>query len=122
MGVVAPTRIIRLLLRLPPGIVTAISFRGGCPHVAAGPLGAGRQSEVDEVRVVVVGAGETGLGGLCIVEDDVDQRSHIGHVDLPIFVYVGYSDDETFTSIAQDMIHEEGHIGDVHLPVVVDIA
>ena len=59
---------------------------------------------------------------VCFVEDDVDQRSHIGHVDLPIFVYVGYSDDETFTSIAQDMIHEEGHIGDVHLPVVVDIA
>ena len=61
---------IPIVLTLPfhfaPGVVTAVVrralLRRVIVHVAAGPLRAGRQTEVDEVWVVVVGTSEGGLG------------------------------------------------------------
>ena len=68
MDVAAPT-VSGFLLRLAPGIVAAVCLRRVGSHIAARPLRAGGQAEVDEVRVVVVGAGEVGLWGIPIQYD-----------------------------------------------------
>ena len=53
------------LLRLAPCIVAAITLRRVGSHIAARPKGAGGQTEVDDVRMMVVGTGEVGLLNGC---------------------------------------------------------
>ena len=53
--------IIVFLLRLTSGVVPTIVLRCRCSHVAASPLRARGQAEVDEVRMVVIGTGEVGF-------------------------------------------------------------
>ena len=64
MDVAAPT-VSGFLLRLAPGIVAAITLRRVGSHIAARPKGAGGQTEVDDVRMMVVGTGEIGLLNGC---------------------------------------------------------
>ena len=58
--------ILALRARLTPSIVVAIALRRACPHVAARPLRARGQAEVNHVRVVRVGA-----GGLAVLQGEV---------------------------------------------------
>ena len=84
--------IVGLRLRLAPGVVTAIV--GGAlvlrmvgVNVAARPLCATGQTEVYEVRVVVVGTGEVGFWGISI-QDDFNQFHNVRDGYNPIAVQI----------------------------------
>ena len=71
------------LLRLAPGVVATMGFRLVGSHVATRPLCAGRQSQVDEMWMVAVGAGEIGLwcfSWIGNIKNLVDEACHVRDV------------------------------------------
>ena len=77
-----------LLFRFAPGIIATEGLRLVGIHVAARPFRAGRQSEVDEVRVVVVGTNEIGWC-VTLVQDDIYQYQYVRERDLAIVIQIG---------------------------------
>ena len=58
---------------------------------------------------------------VALIEDDVHQFRHVGHVDAAVAVDVGFPDDEPIILIAEDIVYEEGYVGHVDGTVAVHI-